>query len=324
MIDMEPTKHIPVLLEEVREGLHLQKGMVVVDATLGGGGHAAMMLKAVLPTGKVIALDTDREALTRFEERAQSDAVLSQALTEKSLVLVQGNYSELATVLDQLGVARADALLADLGFSSDQIEAAERGFSFREDGPLDMRLSQETRLTAREIVNAFSEEEIVRILHEYGDEALGRRIARAIVKRRAEKAIETTSDLAEIVSEVYPMRIRMTQKTHPATKTFQALRIATNQEFDHLEKFLEQATERLAPGGRLVVITFHSGEDKRVKQFFKKQERGCICPPGFPICRCGLSPQLKILTKKPLSATEEEQKQNPRARSAKLRIAEKI
>lgn len=318
------TKHVPVLFEEVREGLHLQKGMVVVDATLGGGGHASMMLANVSPTGRVIALDADREALSRFEERVRSDAVLRQASEEGRLVLVHSNYGALESVLGRLGVEAADAILADLGFSSDQIEEASRGFSFQENGPLDMRLDQSAGRSAKELVATASAEELERILREYGDESEGRRLAQAIVNHRSEAPIETTHDLAETIAAAYPKGKRARMKIHPATKTFQALRIAVNQEFEHLETFLDQAVEKLVSGGRLAVITFHSGEDRRVKQFFKKQGSGCICPPDFPICRCGQKPKIRLITKKPIIAGEKELKENPRARSAKLRIVEKV
>lgn len=318
------TKHIPVLFEEVREKLHLQKGMTVVDATLGGGGHASMMLAEVAPTGRVIAFDADREALGRFKERVESDDVLRQASEEERLVLVQGNYSEIDAVLERLGVGTVDAILADLGFSSDQIEEASRGFSFQEEGPLDMRLDQTRELTAEKIVNGYEAEKLEALLRDYGDEGEAHRIAQAIVKRREEALFRTTSDLRELIGAVYPKKLRYAQKIHPATKTFQALRIAVNQEFDHLEVFLTQAMKRLVSGGRLAIITFHSGEDKRVKQFMKDQAEGCICPPNFPVCRCGQVPKAKILTKKPIVPGEAELTRNPRARSAKLRVLEKI
>lgn len=318
------TKHIPVLLEEVKEGLHLTNGMTVVDATLGGGGHTSMMLQSVLPEGRVIALDTDREALDQFQKRVASDTLLRQASEEGRVVVVQSNYSELTGVLDQLGVKTVDAILADLGFSSDQIEVASRGFSFQENGPLDMRLNQETGISAQDIVATSPFSQLIQILRDYGDESEAKWIAKAIVARRAEKPIVTTHDLAQIVAEAYPRRKRAQMKIHPATKTFQALRIAVNQEFEHLEAFLTQAVERLVPGGRLAVITFHSGEDTRVKQFMKKESQGCICPPNFPVCRCGQVSKVKILTKKPIIAGSDELTSNPRARSAKLRIIEKV
>ena len=317
------TKHIPVLLEEVKKGLHLTNGMTVVDATLGGGGHTRMMLEAVAP-GKVIAFDTDREAIDRMKERASSDSFFGEALRTGHLVLVSGNYSSLKSTLTELGIDTVDAILADLGFSSDQIEAGVRGFSFQEDGPLDMRLDQSQGMTVAELVKNRSVSELTHILREYGDEEEAKRIALAIERVRTEAPINTTRELADLIISVYPKSKRRTMKTHPATKTFQAFRIAVNQEFVHLERFLEEAVASLSQGGRLAVITFHSGEDKRVKQFLKRGAESCICPPNFPVCCCGEVARVRLITKKPIRASEKETTGNPRARSAKLRIAEKI
>lgn len=333
---MKETKHRSVLLNEAVDGLHLKPGDIVVDATLGGGGHTREILSRVLPArnasrndaggpgGTVVALDADREAIEAFRKRASKDDLFRQALRKKSLVLVQSNYSSLGEVLEDEGKETVDAILADLGFSSDQIEEGRRGFSFLSSGPLDMRLNQETELTAGTIVNTYSLEAIGRMLKEYGDESEGRRIAKAIVNAREKKLLTTTDELRDIIEKAYPKGKRYKMKIHPATKTFQALRIVVNQELKHLEMFLEQAVDRLRVGGRIVVITFHSGEDRVVKQFFKEQAKGCICPPGFPVCRCGNKPKVKILTKKPILPTSEEMTNNPRSRSAKLRIAEKL
>lgn len=324
MKSMREALHVPVLLQEAVDGLLIQPGDVVVDATLGGGGHTREILKRVLPNGKVIALDADKSAIDHFREAAQSDKFLVGAIAEKSLILVHKNYSLLGEVLEDVGIEMVDAILADLGFSSDQIETGERGFSFLKGGALDMRLDQETELTAEKIVNTFSFEEIERILREYGDESESRRITKAIVTAREKKPLTTTDELSKIIEDAYPKGKRYRLKIHPATKTFQAIRIAVNQEFEHLKKFLGQATERLRASRRLAVITFHSGEDRIVQQFFKQQAHGCICPPGFPICRCGQKPILKILTKKPITPSIQEGKDNPRSRSAKLRIVEKL
>lgn len=321
---MKETLHVPVLLQEAVDGLRVKSGDIVVDATLGGGGHTREILKRVLPGGKVIALDTDASAIEHFQEAAQQDKFLARSLAEGSLVLVHENYSFLGGVLEHEGVAKANAIVADLGFSSDQIEDGRRGFSFQKSGPLDMRLNQETELTAMTIVNTFSQEEIEKILRDYGDESEGRRIGRAIVMARERKPIATTDELSALIEDAYPKGKRYRLKIHPATKTFQALRIAVNQEYGHLERFLTEAVKRLCPGGRLAIMTFHSGEDRIVSQFFKSQALGCICPPGFPICRCGRMPVLKILTKKPIVSSDQEVKDNPRSRSAKLRIAEKL
>jgi 16S rRNA (cytosine1402-N4)-methyltransferase len=278
----------------------------------------------VLPDGRVVALDTDFSALESFRIQAHTDDILRTAFQKGSLILEHSNYSSLGEVLKEEGVESVDAILADLGFSSDQIEESTRGFSFLSSGPLDMRLNQETDLTAAKIVNEFSSGEIARILHDYGDESESRRIALAIVDAREKKLLTTTEELREIIEKVYPKGKRYKMKIHPATRTFQALRIAVNDELRQLEKFLGQALERLRIGGRIAVITFHSGEDRVVKQFFKDQTKGCICPPGFPVCRCGNKPKIKIITKKPITPTLEEVKNNSRARSAKLRIVEKI
>jgi len=318
------TKHIPVLLEETIGGLYLKKGDIVVDATFGGGGYTKEILKRVLPGGKVIAIDTDLSALTSFTERAKEDAFLSSVLKQEALVLVQSNYSALESILEERGIETIDALVADLGFSSDQIEAGERGLSFLLRGPLDMRLNREVGITAGEIVNTFSLEALEKILRDLGDESEYWRIAQSIVKTREEKSFTTTDELREMIERVYPKSKRYKMKIHPATKTFQALRIAVNEEEKHLSDFLKQAKNRLRKGGKIAIVTFHSGEDKKVKQFWKEEAEGCICPPGFPICKCGNKPKVKILTKKPIIPTAEEIQNNPRARSAKLRIVEKI
>lgn len=321
---MKETKHKAVLLEEAVDGLRIHPGDIVVDATLGGGGHTREILSRVLPAGKVIAFDADHSAIESFRARASADDGLRLALKKKTLVLVHENYSSLRVVLEREEIPAVDGILADLGFSSDQIEDGTRGLSFLQSGPLDMRLNQETELTAREIVNTYSLDDIARILREYGDESEAGRIARAIVKAREEKLLTTTDDLREIIASAYPKSKRYASKIHPATKTFQALRIVVNQEPKHLESFLLQAVEQLKIGGRMAIITFHSGEDRIVKQFFKKEAQGCVCPPGFPVCRCGNKPKIQIVTKKSIVSTDEEIRSNPRSRSAKLRIAEKL
>ena len=331
---MEETRHKPVLLQEAVEALCLKAGDTIVDATLGGGGHTREILKRILPGGRVIAIDADADALERFQEYAKTDELSRQALAGRTLTLVQGNYSRLGGMLEDEGIVACDAILADLGFSSDQIEAGERGFSFLRSGPLDMRLDRSTELTAEKIVNTFSPEEISRILRDYGEESEGWRIAQAIVAARAAGPIATTDELHAIVGNAYPAGKRRRMKIDPATKTFQALRIAVNREFEHLETFLAAAVERLKTGGRLAVITFHSGEDTLVKRFFKDKAQGCICPPEFPVCsprccsgeagRCDKQPIVKILTKKPIVPSEKEIVENPRARSAKLRVIEKL
>lgn len=323
MNDMDETRHVSVLLSEAVDGLHLEKGMVVVDATLGGGGHARAMLERILPGGRLIAIDADAQALERFRERAETDDLFADALRDGTLVLVHGNYSDLGGALEMASVTALDAVLADLGFSSDQIESPERGFSFQKDGPLDMRLDQGSELTAEAVVNGYASDELERIFRTYGEESESRRIAQMIIAEREKQPIKTTKELADLILRAYPARKRRSMRIHPATKVFQALRIAINREYEYLETFLEEAVGRLNPGGRLAVITFHSGEDRIVKQFFRDQSLGCVCPAGFPVCRCGHTATVSVITKRPIAPSESETEKNPRARSAKLRIAEK-
>jgi len=240
--------------------------------------------------------------------------------------LIHTNSAQLEAALAEVGVIRGgvDAILADLGFSSDQIEAADRGLSFRLDGPLDMRLDPTEERTARDLVNTLSEIELARIFREYGDELRAGALARAIVKARGEVPIETTRRLAEVIEQATPMRFRRNSAIHPATKIFQALRIAVNREFERLNAFLPQAVDALRVGGRLAIISFHSGEDRIVKRFFREAAGGCICPKDFPLCRCGRKPLIRILTTKPIVPTEAELTRNPRARSAKLRVVERV
>lgn len=321
---MTATLHTPVLLEEAVEALQLSPGCVVVDATLGGGGHTRAMLQRVLPQGRVVAIDADAEVFERFQKSGDVDDVIKQALADRSLLLVHGNYSQLGGMLEQEGIVACDAILADLGFSSDQIEASQRGLSFLRNGPLDMRLNQETELTAEMILNTWTPEAIAKIFREYGDESEAWRLACAVEKVRDTQPLVNTEQLRDLIEEVYPKGKRRRMHIHPATKVFQALRIAVNREFEHLDAFLLEAVARLKKGGRLAVITFHSGEDARVKKFFSSRARGCVCPPEFPVCRCSREPEIRMVTKKPIVPTEAEQKINPRSRSAKLRVIEKL
>lgn len=310
---MKETSHKPVLLEETLAGVKLTSGNVAVDATFGGGGHTLAMLEAVGESGLVIGIDRDQQALDRFQEHQGERA---------NLRLVQGNYSELGSILARLHVERVDAIIADLGFSSDQIEDPARGLAFSKEGPLDMRFDQSSGVTAKEVLATATEAELRQMLSEYGEEPDAKKISHAIVLRRAEKAFETTGELAEFLKALLPRRAR--SDIHPATKTFQALRIAVNQEKEHLLRFLESTVDALKPGGRLAVITFHSGEDRVVKHFFKEASRDCICPKEFPICRCDHRATLALITGKPIVPSMSERETNPRARSAKLRIAEKV
>jgi 16S rRNA (cytosine1402-N4)-methyltransferase len=309
------TRHISVLLDETIDALQLHEGMTVVDVTLGGGGHSRVILEKISVTGRLIALDMDAGAVERFREDRQDDARIR---------VFHANYASLEEVLAEAGVSEVDAIVADLGFSSDQIEAADRGLSFRLEGPLDMRLDPTEERTAQVLVNTLSEDALTKIFREYGDEPRAHAIAKALVKAREEAPITTTTALAEVIERSTPMRFRRNSAIHPATKSFQALRIAVNREFERLNMFLPQAVRSLRMGGHLAIISFHSGEDRIVKHFLREAAGGCICPKNFPLCRCGKKPLIRILTTKPILPSEAELTRNPRARSAKLRVAERV
>lgn len=310
--------HKSVLLKESIEGLNLKKGATVVDATLGGGGHGLAMLESIGENGKLIAIDIDERAIERFKSKAES-------LKSKvdSVVLAKGNFSDIKNILGGMNVLAVDGILADLGYSSVQMEDESYGLSFLKDAELDMRLDKSQSLTAREIVNSYAEKDLARILREYGEEKFAGKIARAIGERRKTKEIRGTKELAEMVEKAIPKKFQKSGQ-HPATKTFQALRIEVNRELSNLKKFIPQAIEILKPGGRLAIISFHSLEDRIVKNIFRENARGCICPVNFPQCRCGNKAKIRLITKKPVIPGDEEIKNNPRARSAKLRVCEKI
>lgn len=311
------TIHKPVLLREAIEGLNLKPGAVVVDATLGGGGHSVEILKRIGENGKLIAVDIDKEAIKKFKSK------VGNGKPGADNFLVEDNFANLKGILRGLGVKTADAVLADLGFSSDQMEDAERGFSFRKDAPLDMRLDRGKELTAKKVVNEYSPKELERILKIYGEEKFARSIVQKIVAKRNAEPIERTLQLASVVESAVPEKYKH-QKISPATRTFQAIRIEVNKELENLERFIPQAIEALSSGGRLGIITFHSLEDRIVKNIFRVQARGCLCPKDFPVCRCAHKAKIKIITKKPVVPSIEELESNPRARSSKLRIAERI
>ncbi len=304
--------HVPILVAEVLDGLAVKPGGYYLDATVGGGGHAAAILEASRPAGRLLGLDRDPEAAARaamhlkpFEDRAQ---VLSLS------------YVQLTTALHHAGFPLLDGVLFDLGFSSWQVDDPTRGFAFRADGPLDMRFDPTgDDAPASVLVNQLPEAELAGLLRRYGEEPRSRRIAQAIV---AARPIQSTGHLAEVI--VAAMGRTRGERLHPATRTFQALRIAVNRELEGLAQALPQAVAALRPGGRLVVITFHSLEDRIVKQFLKQEERGCICPPQAPVCTCGRAPTLQIITRKPIVPSAEEIAANPRSRSAKLRVAERV
>lgn len=302
--------HIPVLLEQCLDGLDIKPDGIYFDGTCGGAGHSREIAKR-LTTGMLIGIDRDPDAV----------AVASERLSGLPAQVVRGNYSEIKQIADDLGICGADGILLDLGVSSYQLDNAERGFSYHNDAPLDMRMSKEGT-SARDIVNEYSKEQLTKILYEYGEEKFAPRIAETIIKRRSEKPVETTTELADIVRDSIPAKFR--RDKNPCKKTFQAIRIAVNCEFDHLGRALDEGFELLKPGGRFCIITFHSLEDRIVKQRFAGWCKGCTCPPDFPVCVCGNKPKGKLVCRKPLEASEEELEANPRSRSAKLRIIEKL
>lgn len=306
--------HKPVLLSDVIRFLAPKAGGIYLDGTLGGGGHAQAIL-ASAPAVRLIGIDRDPQAIEAASQRL--------APFGERFVAVQANFRELDRVLDDLNVDLVDGILLDLGVSSHQLDRAERGFRYQSDAPLDMRMGPDAPKTAAELLATLPVEEIARILREYGEERFADRIARFIAQERAVRPITTSEQLVAIVKAAIPARARRTGP-HPARRTFQALRIAVNDELGALKEGLEAGTRRLRPGGRLVVISFHSLEDRIVKHFFQEESRGCTCPPELVVCQCGKRPRIKILTRRPVLPDEAEVRANPRARSAKLRAAERV
>lgn len=302
--------HVSVLLNESIEGLAIKPDGIYVDCTVGGAGHSAEIVKRLGEKGKLIALDRDPDAVKAAEER----------LKGYNAQVIRSNYSELRKVLDDIGIDLVDGILMDLGVSSHQLDTPERGFSYHCDAPLDMRMSQEG-ISAYEIINNWSEEQLAKIIFEFGEEKFSRKIAKNIILYRENKPVETTLEFAEIIKNSVPAAVR--REKNPCKKTFQAIRIAVNGEFDHLSSGLDTAFDCLKPHGRLAVITFHSLEDRLVKQRFAGLCKGCICPPDFPQCVCGRTPRGKLVNKKPIEASAYELEQNNRSRSAKLRIIER-
>lgn len=305
------TKHKPVLLKEVLQVLNPRPGEVTVDATLGGGGHSAEILKALGSKGFLLGIDADPKAVQNFNGKKIKNAKA-----------VQGNFKNIKQITNDSGLPAADIVLFDFGFSSDQLDDAERGFSFQNSGPLDMRLNPGEGITAEELLNRASEQELVDIIKNYGEEKNARRIARAIVKTRRQVPLKTTDQLFELIKHVLPGHLRF-KAGDVARRTFQALRIAVNGELEAIETGLKQAFEILSPGGRLAAISFHSLEDRIVKTYFNELAKGCVCPPEFPVCVCGHEAEAMILTKKPITPSEDEIKLNPRSSSAKLRAIKK-
>ena len=311
---MSEFHHVSVLLEECIDALNIKPDGIYVDGTLGGAGHSSR-IAAKLTTGRLIGIDRDPVALKAAGERL---APFGDRVT-----LVHSNFADMDSALKDLGISGVDGILLDLGVSSPQLDDGQRGFSYLADAPLDMRMNSEDTLDAKQIVNQWSYEELKRILYDYGEERYAPRIASAICKRREEKPIETTLELVDIIRGAMPAAA-LREKQHPAKRSFQAIRIAVNDELGSVERVMERAVPCLNPGGRLAVITFHSLEDRIVKNAMAKAAKGCTCPPEFPVCVCGKKPQVKLVTRKPIISGDEELERNPRARSAKLRVCEKL
>ena len=311
---MSEFHHVSVLLEECIEGLNIKPDGIYVDGTLGGAGHSSR-IAAKLTTGRLIGIDRDPVALKAAGERL---APFGDRVT-----LVHSNFCEIASVLEELNISGVDGILLDLGVSSPQLDDGSRGFSYMADAPLDMRMNNEDALTADTVVNTWSYEELKRILYDYGEERYAPQIASAICRRREASPIRTTLELVDVIRSAMPAAA-LREKQHPAKRSFQAIRIAVNDELGSVERVMVDAIPCLNPGGRMAVITFHSLEDRIVKNGMAAAAKGCTCPPGFPVCICGNKPKVKLISRKPIVSTDEELERNPRARSAKLRVCEKL
>ncbi len=311
---MSEFTHRPVLLDQCIEALNIRPDGVYLDGTLGRAGHSREIAKR-LTTGRLLCVDRDQAALDAARERL--------APWQDRVTLVHSNFDQVDGILDRLSLPGVDGMLFDLGVSSPQLDDGSRGFSYMADAPLDMRMDREEGVTAADVVNTWSQEELRRIIAQYGEERYAPQIAGAIVRRRADKPIATTLELVEIIKSAMPGKA-LREKQHPAKRTFQAIRIAVNDELASVERLLRRAVPRLNRGGRLAVITFHSLEDRIVKTGLAEFARGCTCPPDFPVCVCGRTPDIKLVNKKPILPTEQEIEENSRARSAKLRVAEKL
>ena len=310
----ETFTHRPVLLDECIEALNIRPDGIYLDGTLGRAGHSREIARR-LTTGRLICVDRDQAALDAAQDRLKD--------WMDRVTLMHSNFDQLDAILDGLGLAGVDGMLFDLGVSSPQLDDGSRGFSYMADAPLDMRMDRSEGLTAADVVNQWPQEELRRILSQYGEERYAPSIAAAIVRRRQDKPIETTLELVEIIKSAMPPAA-LREKQHPAKRSFQAIRIAVNGELEELPPMLRAAAQRLHPGGRLAVISFHSLEDRIIKKTMQELATGCTCPPNFPVCVCGKKPQMKLVSRKPIVATEAELTYNPRARSAKLRVAEKL
>ncbi|MBQ7954262.1 MAG: 16S rRNA (cytosine(1402)-N(4))-methyltransferase RsmH [Lachnospiraceae bacterium] len=306
-------KHYSVLLKETIENLNIKPDGTYVDGTLGGGGHALEVAKRLSPKGRFFGIDQDDAAIEAAGKRL--------AAYEDKITLIRSNYCNMKAVLAERGVTKVDGIVLDLGVSSYQLDTLERGFSYKYDTDLDMRMDRRQTLTAKDIVNGYSEMELFRIIRDYGEDQFAKNIAKHIVAARAQKPIETTGELTEIIKAAIPAKMR--QNGHPSKKTFQAIRIECNHELDVLKNSLDNMIELLNPGGRICIITFHSLEDRIVKSAFKKQENPCTCPSHFPVCVCGKKSQGTVITRKPILPSEQELEENSRSKSAKLRVFEK-
>jgi len=306
--------HKSILLNECMEGLSIKPDGVYVDGTLGGGGHSFHILERLNEKGRLIGIDQDEDAIEAATKRL--------AQFEKQVTIVRDNYEHFQAILSALSIPEVDGILLDLGVSSYQFDEADRGFSYRFDAPLDMRMDNRQDFTAKDLINDYSETELYHIIRDYGEDKFAKNIAKHIVLERTKKPIETTGELAEIISHAIPMKIRVAGG-HPAKRTFQAIRIALNRELDVLKDSLEGMIQSLKPGGRLCIITFHSLEDRIVKEGFRRSASPCTCPPDFPVCVCGKKSLGRVITGKPIVPTAEEVEENPRSRSAKLRVFER-
>lgn len=311
---MSEFHHISVLLNECLEGLNIKPDGIYLDGTLGGAGHSSQIAKR-LTTGRLIGIDRDPVALKAAGKRLEP--------YKNNVTLVHSNFCEMAQVLKELGISGVDGILLDLGVSSPQLDDGQRGFSYMVDAPLDMRMNNEDSLTAHTVVNTWPQEELKRILYTYGEERYAPQIAAAICRRREEKTIDTTLELVDVIRGAMPPAA-LREKQHPAKRSFQAIRIAVNDELGSVERVLEDAIDLLNPGGRLAIITFHSLEDRIVKTAMADAAKGCTCPPNFPVCVCGKKPKVKLISRKPITASDVELEENPRSRSAKLRVCERL
>ena len=306
--------HISVLLNECIDNLNIRPDGIYVDGTMGGGGHSLEIAKR-LTTGRLICIDQDPNAHEAAGKRL--------AEYKDRITFVRDNFGNIADILDSLGIEKIDGMLLDIGVSSHQLDEAERGFSYQQDAPLDMRMNPDRPFSAYDVVNGYDEDELDRVIFTYGEERWARRIAQFIVKERENKPIETTGELVDIIKKAVPKGARK-DGPHPAKRTFQAIRIEVNGELEVLQRAIDDVAARLAVGGRLCIITFHSLEDRSVKEAFRKQENPCICPPQFPVCVCGKKPLGRVITRKPILPSKEELEENPRSRSAKLRVLEGV